>query len=185
MYKTGSGLKASIIVISFSLEGFQLPGELFLPWHFFSLPPSFLLCSLPFFLPFSLAFFSPPSFPSFFPSFLSHFSYTVNSQLLVLTQSSVKVSPLICCSRRVSWSHTSSLVGHLESLIRSWHSLWNLGSPPVLTASTPGSTAPLALSLRSVNVPGSLRWPIQVLLSAYSLSSLKVVFQNVVAKVLR
>ena len=178
-------MKASIIVISFSLKGFQLPGELFLHWRFSFLSPSFLPCSLPFFLPFSLAFFLPPSFPSFLPSFLPHFSYTVNSQLLVLTQSLVKVSPLICCSRLVSWSYTRSLVGHLGSLISSWHGLWKLGSPPVLTASTPGSIAPSALSLRSVNVPGSLGWPIQVLLSASSLSSLAVVFQNVVAKVLR
>lgn len=146
----------------------------YLDISFPSLPPSFLAPSLSF---------SPSLLPSSLlplPFFLSHFSYTVNSQLLVLTQSLVKVSPLICCSRLVSWSHTSSLVGYLGSLISSWHGLWNLGSPPVLTASTPGSTASLALSLRSVNVPGSLGRPIQVLLSAYSLSSLAVVFQNVV-----
>lgn len=146
----------------------------YLDISFPSLPPSFLAPSLSF---------SPSLLPSSLlplPFFLSHFSYTVNSQLLVLTQSLVKVSPLICCSRLVSWSHTSSLVGYLGSLISSWHGLWNLGSPPVLTASTPGSTASLALSLRSVNVPGSLGGPIQVLLSAYSLSSLAVVFQNVV-----
>lgn len=112
----------------------------YLDISFPSLPPSFLAPSLSF---------SPSLLPSSLlplPFFLSHFSYTVNSQLLVLTQSLVKVSPLICCSRLVSWSHTSSLVGYLGSLISSWHGLWNLGSPPVLTASTPGSTASLALS---------------------------------------
>lgn len=106
--------RRTIFTLTFLFPPCLLPS--LLPPFLSPLLSCLLLSSL---LPFFL------SFLSFFPSFLSPFSYTVNSQLLVLTQSSVKVSPLICCSRLVSWSHTSSLVGHLGSLISSWHGLWN------------------------------------------------------------
>ena len=138
--------------------------NLFLPSLPPSFPPSLLPSFFPSFLPSCLPSFLPPSLPSF----LSQFFCSINSQLLVLTQLLVKVNALICCSRLVSWGHTSSLGGMAHG------GLWRVGlrifdlllarpiepiSPPALTASTPCAAAPFAPSLRSLTVPGSLGRP--------------------------